>query len=221
MRTGRKEHTMAAERMTLVDVLRKGEDPEVDFLCEGMRWLIQQLMETEVSAQIGAERYQRSDERTTQRNGYRTRPWDTRLGTLELAIPRLRTGSYFPRWLEPRRRAGQGLVAVVAESYMPGVSTRQGEALVQSMRILGLSEDVALWRAFQQDLVARGVRGVRGVRLVTSAAHAGLKQAFAEVSVGTAWMRCKVHFLRNLLARVPRTAQSMVAATVRSIFEQP
>ncbi len=84
---------MAAERMTLVDVLRKGEDPEVDFLREGMRWLIQELMETEVSAQIGAERYQRSDERTTQRNGYRTRAWDTRLGTLELAIPKLRTGS--------------------------------------------------------------------------------------------------------------------------------
>src|SRR3712207_392920 len=102
MRTGRKEHTMAAERMTLVDVLRKGEDPEVDFLCEGMRWLIQQLMETEVSAQIGAERYQRSDERTTQRNGYRTRAWDTRLGTLELAIPKLRTGSYFPSWLDAR-----------------------------------------------------------------------------------------------------------------------
>ncbi len=84
---------MAAERMTLVDVLRKGEDPEVDFLREGMRWLIQELMETEVSAQIGAERYQRSDERTTQRNGYRTRQWDTRLGTLELAIPKLRSGS--------------------------------------------------------------------------------------------------------------------------------
>ena len=84
---------MAAERMTLVDVLRKGEDPEVDFLREGMRWLIQELMETEVSAQIGAGRYQRSDEPTTQRNGSRRRAWDTRLGTLELASPKLRTGS--------------------------------------------------------------------------------------------------------------------------------
>ena len=84
---------MAANTMTLVDVLRKGEDPEVDFLREGMRWLIQELMETEVSAQIGAERYQRCDDRTTRRNGYRTRQWDTRLGTLELAIPKLRPGS--------------------------------------------------------------------------------------------------------------------------------
>src|SRR3712207_2348580 len=140
MRTVRKEHTMAAERMTLVDVLRKGEDPEVDFLREGMRWLIQELMETEVSAQIGAERYQRSDERTTQRNGYRTRAWDTRLGTLELKIPKLRAGSYFPNWLEPRRRAEQALTAVIAEAYVQGVSTRKVEALVQALGITSISK---------------------------------------------------------------------------------
>ena len=131
---------MAAERMTLVDVLRKGEDPEVDFLREGMRWLIQELMETEVSAQIGAERYQRSDERTTQRNGYRTRQWDTRLGTLELAIPKLRTGSSFPSWLDARQRGEQALVAVVAEAYVQGVSTRKVEALVQTLGIAGISK---------------------------------------------------------------------------------
>ena len=131
---------MAAERMTLVDGLRKGEDPEVDFLREGMRWLIQELMETEVSAQIGAERYQRSDDRTNRRNGYRPRTWDTRLGTLELAIPKLRTGSYFPSWLDARRRGEQALVAVVAEAYVQGVSTRKVEALVQSLGIAGISK---------------------------------------------------------------------------------
>ena len=281
---------MADDKMALLESLRKGEEPAGDFLREAVRWLLQELMEAEVGAQIGAERYERSPERTAQRNGYRPRPWDTRLGTLELAIPKLRTGSYFPGWLEPRRRAEQALVAVVAEAYVQGVSTRKVEALVQSLGIVGLSksevsrlcaaldaqatafrtrrleaeypylwldaryehvredgrvlsmavilaygvradgvrevlgldvglsEDVALWRAFLQDLVARGVRGVR---LVTSDAHAGLKQAIAEVFVGAGWQRCKVHFLRNLLARVPRTAQSMVAATVRSIFEQP
>jgi transposase-like protein len=281
---------MAEDTMTLLDGVRKGEEPAGDFLRDAVRWLLQELMETEVSAQIGAERYERSPERTAQRNGYRVRPWDTRLGTLELAIPKLRSGSYFPGWLEPRRRAEQALVAVITEAYVQGVSTRKVEALVQSLGIMGvsksevsrlcaaldqqatafrtrrldaeypylwldaryehvredgrvrsmavilaygvradgvrevlgldvgLSEDVALWRAFLQDLVARGVRGVQ---LVTSDAHPGLKQAIAEVFVGAGWQRCKVHFVRNLMARVPRTAQAMVAATVRTVFEQP
>ena len=281
---------MAAERMTLVDVLRKGEDPEVDFLREGMRWLIQELMETEVSAQIGAVRYQRSDDRSNRRNGYRSRQWDTRLGTLELAIPKLRTGSYFPSWLDARRRGEQALVAVVAEAYVQGVSTRKVEALVQSLGIagisksevsrlcasldaqteafrtrrldaeypylwldaryehvredhrvqamavvvaygvradgvrevlgvdVGLSEDVVCWRTFLQGLVARGLRGVK---LVISDAHPGLKQAVKEVCLGAAWQRCRVHFMRNVLARVPKQAQAMVAATVRTLFEQP
>lgn len=80
-----------------------------------------------------------------------------------------------------------------------------------------VSEDLERWRAFLQDLVARGVRGVR---LVISDAHAGLNQAIAEVFVGASWQRCRVHFLRNVLACVPKTAQAMVAATVRTIFEQ-
>src|SRR5581483_11657493 len=98
---------MATDRMTLVDVLRKGQDPEADVLQEGVRWLVQELMEAEVSAQIGAERYARSDERTTQRNVYRIRPWDTRIGTLDVAIPKLRSGTYFPSWLEARKRGEQ------------------------------------------------------------------------------------------------------------------
>lgn len=280
---------MADQKMALLDVLRKGEEPEGDVLVQGVRWLLQELMEAEVSAQIGAGHYEHTNERTTQRNGYRARPWDTRLGTLDLAIPKLRTGSYFPSWLEPRRRAEQALVAVIAEAYVQGVSTRKVEALVQSLGIagisksevsrlcasldeqaqifrtrrlddeypylwldaryekvredgrvasmavivaygvradgvrevlgidVGLSEDVALWRAFLQDLVARGLHGVK---LVTSDAHPGLKRAIAEVLVGAAWMRCRVHFMRNVLARVPKRAQAMVAATVRTIFEQ-
>jgi putative transposase len=131
---------MAEEKMALLEALRKGDEPAGDVLVEGLRWLLQELMDAEVSAQIGAGRYERSSERTTQRNGYRTRPWDTRLGTLELAIPKLRQGSYFPSWLEPRRRAEQALVAVVAEAYVQGVSTRKVEALVQSLGIGGLSK---------------------------------------------------------------------------------
>jgi transposase-like protein len=126
--------------MTLMYVLRKGEEPETDLLQEGVRWLVQQLMEAEVSAEIGAERYERTDARTTQRNGYRPRAWDTRMGTLELAVPKLRTGSYFPSWLEARKRGEQALVAVVAEAYVQGVSTRKVEALVQSLGITGLSK---------------------------------------------------------------------------------
>ena len=281
---------MAEERMVVPDALRKGEEAERDPLREIVRWAVQELMEAEVSAQIGAGRYERSDERVTQRNGYRPRTWDTRVGSLELQIPKLRQGSYWPSWLEPRRRAEQALVAVVAEAYVQGVSTRKVEALVQALGIaglsksevsrlagsldeqvdafrtrrldaeypyvwldaryehvrengrvvsmavvvaygvradgvrevlgldVGLSEDVVLWRMFLQGLVARGLHGVQ---LVISDAHVGLKQAIREVFVGAAWQRCRVHFMRNLLARVPKTAQAMVAATVRTIFQQP
>src|SRR3954447_519276 len=131
---------MAEERMRLPDALRKGEEPADDPLRQIVRWAVQELMEAEVAAQIGAGRYERTEERNTQRNGYRPRPWDTRVGSLELQIPKLRTGSYFPSWLEPRRRAEQALVAVIAEAYVQGVSTRKVEALVQSLRIAGLSK---------------------------------------------------------------------------------
>ena len=275
--------------MPAVERLRNGEEAGEDWLRERVRELVQAVMEAEVSSRIGAGRYERTEERTTQRNGYRSRPWDTRLGSMDLAIPKLRAGSYFPSFLEPRRRAEQALVAVVAEAYVQGVSTRKVEALVQSLGIdsmsksevsrlcasldtqveafrtrrldaeypylwidaryehvreegrvqsmavivaygvradgvrdvLGIaveaSEDLDRWRAFLQDLVARGVRGVR---LVVSDAHPGLKQAIREVFVGASWQRCRVHFLRNVLACVPKSAQAMVAATVRTIFAQ-
>ena len=131
---------MAEEKMALLDVLRKGEEPGGDVLVEGLRWLLQELMDAEVSAQIGAGRYERSGERTTQRNGYRSRLWDTRLGTLELAIPKLRQGSYFPSWLEPRRRAEQALVAVAREAYVQGVSTRKVNDLVKALGLDGISK---------------------------------------------------------------------------------
>ena len=230
---------MAEEKMAPLELLRKGQEPGGDVLADGVRWLLQELLEAEVSAQIGADRYERTSEWTAQRNGYRARPWDTRLGTLEVQIPKLRTGSYFPSWLEPRRRAEQALVAVITEAHVQGVSTRKVEALVQSLGIAGISKSEVSRLCAGLDEQAHIVRTrrldaeypylwldaryekVRGVKLVTSDAHPGLKQAIAEVFVGSAWQRCRVHLTRNAIARVAKTAQALVAATVRSIFEQP
>src|SRR5919108_5607093 len=131
---------MAEERMALPDALRKGEEPAEDPLRQIVRWAVQELMEAEVAAQIGAGRYERTDERSAQRNGYRPRTWDTRVGTLELQIPKLRQGSYFPSWLEARKRGEQALISVVAEAYVQGVSTRKVEALVQSLGSAGISK---------------------------------------------------------------------------------
>ena len=101
--------------------------------------LAQAVMETEVSTQIGAAAYERSPERTAYRNGYRTRRWDTRSGTIELKIPKVSAGSYFPSLLEPRRRAEKALHAVVVEAYVKGVSTRKVDDLVRALGIDGIS----------------------------------------------------------------------------------
>jgi putative transposase len=101
---------MTAEQV--VSYLLEGEEG-LDFLRESLRWVVQQLMESEVSELIGAEHGQRNPERLAHRNGYRPRRWDTRAGEIELAIPKIRRGSYFPSFLEPRRRSEQALVAVV------------------------------------------------------------------------------------------------------------
>jgi putative transposase len=284
-----KEHTMTEETMTFADVLRKTDEPPEDILRSAVQLFVRELMEAEVKVQVGADRFERTADRVTQRNGYRSRAWDTRVGTLDLQIPKLRTGSYFPSWLEPRRRSEQALVSVVAEAYLKGVSTRKVEAVVQTLGIaslsksevsrlcevldeqvekfrqrrldadypylwldaryehvredgrvvsmavvsahavradgirevlgidVGLSEDVELWRTFLQGLVGRGLRGVK---LVTSDGHRGLKQAIAEVFVGASWQRCRVHFLRNIEAQVPKNAQQLVMAAVRPIFHQ-
>jgi transposase-like protein len=249
-------------------------------------------MGEEVDAICGASYGERSDERNNRRNGYRSRPWDTRTGTIDLAVPKLREGSYFPDWLlEPRRRAERAFVQVVCESYVRGVSTRRVEGLMRTLgierisksrvsemakeldsaveafrtrplngapytyvwldaitqkvreggrianvavvvatgvnatgnrEILGLdlhtSEDGAGWTAFLRGLVARGLSGVR---LVISDAHPGLVDAIASTLPGASWQRCRTHFLRNLLTRVPKSAGPFVATLVRSIFAQP
>ena len=277
--------------MALAELVRKAEqNGDVDFLRDGVRVLSQALMEVEVSQHLGAERHERTAERSGQRNGYREREWDTRVGTIGLRVPRVRDGSYFPAMLEPRKRAEQALVAVVREAYVAGVSTRKVDGLVQALgldgisksqvsrlcqsldeeverfrnrplegvfpyvwldatfvkvrdggrvvamavvvaigvngdgqrEVLGLdvgpSEDGAFWLAFLRGLVARGLGGVQ---LVSSDAHQGLKGAIQAVLHGATWQRCRVHFVRNLLALVPKSAAEMVAATVRTVFAQP
>jgi transposase-like protein len=250
------------------------------------------LMSAEADVLCGAGYGERSPVRVNCRNGYRAREWDTRAGTVELAIPKLRSGSYFPDWLlQHRRRAEQALVSVVATSYLLGVSTRRVEklagqlgvkqlsksqvsemvqhldaqveafrnrpldsghytfvwmdALVIKVRehgrtvnvhaliavgvnadggreVLGLDvasdEDGAGWLAFLRSLTARGLSGVR---LVISDAHRGLVGAIGTALPGASWQRCRTHYLRNLLAKVPKTAQPWVATLVRTIFDQP
>jgi putative transposase len=114
-------------------------EEHADVLREAVRVMLREVMEAEVSAVAGADWYERCDERVAQRNGYRQREWDTRVGTVGLSIPRLRTGSYFPSFLEPRRRSEQALVAVVQEAYINGVSTRKVERLVEQLGIGGMS----------------------------------------------------------------------------------
>jgi transposase-like protein len=117
---------VAITKMELVELVRNAEGGDVDFLRESVRVLAQALMEAEVSAQIGAEHGERNPEsRTAQRNGYRDRDWDTRAGAVELRIPKLRSGSYFPTFLDARRRAEKALCAVVAQCYVEAVSTRR------------------------------------------------------------------------------------------------
>src|SRR4029453_16039587 len=108
-------------RIALGEVLRKAGVEQADFLREGVRVLAQELMEMELAAHVGAERHERTPERSGYRNGTRERTWDTRVGTLELQVPRVRDGSFFPSQLEPRRRAERALVAVVQEAYVQGV----------------------------------------------------------------------------------------------------
>ncbi len=279
--------------MDAVAWLRKHlDDADPDLLRSMVKAFADQLMSAEASAMCNAGYGEVTASRVNSRNGYRSRDFDTRAGTLELAIPKLRTGSYFPDWLvEPRRRAERALVAVVAQCYVEGVSTRRVDDVVRSMGIDGISksqvselaksldetvsafrnrpldagpytyvwvdaltqkvreggrivnvavvvatgvnadghreilgldlittEDGAGWTAFLRGLVARGLSGVA---LVVSDAHAGLIDAIASVLPGATWQRCRVHFVRNVLTRVPKTAQSMVATLIRSIFEQP
>src|SRR6266542_2023639 len=164
-------------RMALAEVLRKAGVEEADFLCEGVRVLAQELMELELAEHVGAERHERTPERSGYRNGYRERPWDTRVGSI----------------------------------------TANGEREVLGLDV-GPSESGAFWLAFLRDLAARGLNGVK---LVISDTHAGLKAAIGAVLQGASWQRCRVHFMRDALGLVPKSAQQMVAATIRTVSAQP
>jgi transposase-like protein len=127
--------------MALAELLRKADaEPGLDVLREGVRVLTEALMELEVTQHVGAERHERTPERSGQRNGYRERTWDTRVGTIALRVPRVRDGSYFPSLLEPRTRAERALVAVVQEAYIEGVSTRRVDELVKALGLDGISK---------------------------------------------------------------------------------
>lgn len=256
-----------------------------------LAWVLQQLIEAELTATIGAAPGERAESRLAQRNGHRPKLITTAAGDIELSIPKLRTGSFFPSLLERRRRIDRALFAVVMEAWVHGVSTRKVDDLVKALgaasgisksevsricadldrdleafrtrklegdfpyvfadatylkaringrvvsravvvatgvtatgdrEVLGVevgdSEDGAFWTAFLRSLRARGLGGVQ---LVISDHHLGLKAAIASVFVGSSWQRCRVHFMRNVLARVPKASAEMVAASIRTIFAQP
>jgi putative transposase len=263
-----------------------------DLLRTMVRQMAQRMMDGEVEQLCGAGYGEVSPERANSRNGYRRREWDTRAGSIELAIPKLRSGSYYPEWLlERRRRAERALASVVATSYLLGVSTRRVERLAESLGVTKLSksqvslmareldemvadfrgrpldqgpytfvwidaltqkvreggrtvtvhtliatgvnadghreilgvdvtsaEDGAGWLAFLRGLVARGLSGVA---LVVSDCHAGLRDAIASTLPGASWQRCRTHYHRNLITKVPKSAQPWVSTLVRTIFEQP
>ena len=132
---------MTDPMMTLLKYLRKQEiSLDADFLREAVQVMMQMLIELEAAQQIGAERYERSPDRTTYRNGYRERMWETRVGEIPLSIPKLREGTYFPSLLEPRKRSEQALLAVIQEAYVKGVSTRKVDDLVQALGLSGVDK---------------------------------------------------------------------------------
>ena len=284
---------MALSQSALLEILDAIKEADVaDRVRESAATIYQALIEAELTSVIGAEPHERSDARTGQRNGHRPRVLSTTAGDLELRIPKLRAGSFFPSLLERRRRVDQALYAVIMEAYLHGVSTRKVDDLVKALGVdtgisksevsricedldeevaafrgrslkgdaypyvfldatyckarvnrrvvsqavvvatavradghrevlgfdVGDSEDGAFWTAFLRSLKARGLHGVQ---LVISDAHEGLKSAVGAVFAGAAWQRCRVHFLRNVLARIPKGNAEMVAAAVRTIFAQP
>jgi transposase-like protein len=154
------------QRMTTAELVAKvmaGEHG--DFVREAVALIAHELMEAEISAEVGAELGEVSPQRITHRNGYRPRPWETRVGEIELLVPRKRTGrAYFPSFLEPRRRSEQAIVAVVLEAYVNGVSTRKVDRLVEQLGIAGMTKDrvSALCRALDEHVAAFRERPLEG-----------------------------------------------------------
>jgi transposase-like protein len=277
---------MTDEMMTLRTLLEKSSD--TDLLREMIGFTAQRLMALEVESLTGAAAGERSPDRINQRNGYRERDWETRAGTVELRIPKLRKGSYFPAFLEPRRMAEKALTAVIQEAYVQGISTRSVDDLVKAMGMSGISKSQVsrlceeidgkvkafLERPLEGDwpyiwidatylkvrrggrivsvavIIAVGVnsdgrrevlgmeigtseaepiwteflrkltrRGLRGVKLVVSDAHEGIKAAVSRVLCAT-WQRCRVHFMRNVLAHSGKSGRRVVSAFIATAFAQ-
>ena len=274
----------------LLDAIRAGGD--LDVVRRSVELVLQALIDAEATEVIGAEPHERTPMRTNSRNGSRDRLLSTKAGDVELKIPKLRRGSFFPAVLERRRRIDRALFAVVIEAYVHGVSTRKVDDLVAALGLesgisksevsricaeldstleafrtrtlshtefpyvlldatyvkarvggrvvsravvvatgitragdrevlgcdVGDSEDGAFWTAFLRSLRARGLTGTQ---LVISDAHTGLVHSIEAVLLGAAWQRCRVHFMRNVLAKIPRASGEMVAAAIRTIFAQP
>src|SRR4051812_17393653 len=129
---------MTDEKMALLELVEKSAD--ADLVREMLGFAARRLMEVEAEARTGAAHGVRDPARQVQRNGYRDRAWETRAGRVDLAIPRLRKGSYFPSFLEPRRTAEKALTAVIQEAYVQGISTRAGDDLVKAMGGAGISK---------------------------------------------------------------------------------
>lgn len=278
---------MTEDNMALFELMKKADGG--DFLRSLAETVLQLLMEADVEGMIGAGRHERNGERVNYRNGYRDRSLDTRLGSLQLRIPKLRQSSYFPSFLEPRKTSEKALTAVIQEAWICGVSTRRVDDLVQAMGLSGISksqvsklckdidervnafldrplegewpylwldatylkqreggrvvsvaaiiavavntegrreivglhigpsEAEPFWSFFLKGLLRRGLKGLK---LVISDAHEGLKAAISK-TFGATWQRCRVHWMRNALARVPKGQHAMISAALRQAFLQP
>jgi len=291
--TERHKHTMALGQSALLNLLAELKLTDVtDRIRVATETLYQELIDAEATAFIGAAPFERTGDRTAHRNGTRPRLLTTTAGDLNLKVPKLRAGSFFPALLERRRRVDQALFAVVMEAYLHGVSTRKVDDLVKVLgsdtgisksevsRIcadldievgafrdrdlaamdfpyvfldatyckarvnhrvvsqavvvavgvaadgrrevlrfdIGDSENEGFWTGFLRSLKARGLGGVK---LVITDAHTGLKKAINTVLQGAGWQRCRVHFMRNVLAVIPKGSQDMVASIIRTFFGQP